>query len=270
MVSTRPAAVAGAFYPGDPSTLAVEVEAYLHEAALPAPGERAPKALIAPHAGYMYSGPVAASAYARLAPLRGKVTRVVLAGPAHRVFVAGAAVPQAGAFATPLGEIALDREALARLRRLPFVEASDSAHALEHSLEVHLPFLQAVLGEFRLVPVVVGGASPGEVATLLDEVWGAEETLVVVSSDLSHFLPYAGARERDRATADSILALSPRLEPEDACGAAPVNGLLEVARRRGLEVELVDLRNSGDTAGGRGRVVGYGAFLFREPEPAHA
>ncbi len=195
---------------------------------------------------------------------------MVLAGPAHRVHVRGAAVPQAGAFATPLGDIELDEEALARLRRLPFVESSDDAHAHEHSLEVHLPFLQAVLGEFRLVPVVVGGASPGQMAELLGEVWGGDETLVVVSSDLSHFLPYAAAQARDRATAESILALSPRLEPEDACGAAPVNGLLEMARRRGLQVELLDLRNSGDTAGGRGQVVGYASFVFREPENRNA
>jgi len=195
---------------------------------------------------------------------------VVLAGPAHRVHVRGAAVPQAGAFATPLGDIELDEEALARLRRLPFVESSDHAHAHEHSLEVHLPFLQAVLGDFRLVPVVVGGASPGQMAQLLGEVWGGDETLVVVSSDLSHFLPYGAAQARDRATADSILALSPRLDPEDACGAAPVNGLLELARRRGLQVELLDLRNSGDTAGGRGQVVGYASFVFREPENGDA
>lgn len=269
MASIRPAAVAGAFYPGDPSQLAREVAARLLEAGVPPSGERPPKALVVPHAGYVYSGPVAASAYARIAPLRGRVTRVVLAGPAHRVFVRGAAVPQAGAFATPLGVVALDEEALGRLRRLAFVETSDRAHALEHSLEVHLPFLQTQLGDFRLVPVVVGGASPDEMADLLDAVWGGEETLVVVSSDLSHYLPYAAARARDRATADRIVALAPRLEPEDACGAAPVNGLLALARRRGLEAELVDLRNSGDTAGGRGDVVGYGAFVFREREPGH-
>ncbi|MBL0143904.1 MAG: AmmeMemoRadiSam system protein B [Betaproteobacteria bacterium] len=269
MVMIRPAAVAGAFYPGDASTLAVEVEGCLREAGQPREGERPPKAIIAPHAGYLYSGPVAASAYARIAPLRGKVSRVVLAGPAHRVFVTGAAVPQADAFETPLGRVGLDEVALARLRRLPFVEASDRAHALEHSLEVHLPFLQAVLGEFKLVPVVVGGASPGQMASLFDEVWGGEETLVVVSSDLSHFLSYRAACERDRETADAILRLSPRLDGEDACGAAPVNGLLEVARRRALEVELVDLRNSGDTAGGRSQVVGYGSFVFREPESRH-
>jgi MEMO1 family protein len=270
MVAIRPAAVAGAFYPGDASTLAVEVEGFLRGAGKPRAGERPPKAIIAPHAGYIYSGPVAGSAYARIAPLRGTVSRVVLAGPAHRVFVRGVAVPQAGAFATPLGGIALDEPALERLRRLPFVEVSDHAHALEHSLEVHLPFLQAVLGDFRLVPVVVGGASPEQMAALLDQVWGGDETLVVVSSDLSHFLPYRDACARDRGTADTILGLSPTLDPEDACGAAPVNGLLELARRRGLEVELVDLRNSGDTAGGRSQVVGYGSFVFREPENRHA
>lgn len=269
MIATRPAAVAGAFYPGDPATLAVEVETYLREATAPASAGMPPKAIIAPHAGYIYSGPIAANAYRRVAALRGTISRVVLAGPAHRVPVPGAAVPLAGAFATPLGIVALDDEAIGRLRRMPFMETSDRAHALEHSLEVHLPFLQAVLGDFRLVPIVVGGATPGEVAAMFDEVWGGDETLIVVSSDLSHFLPYAAACHRDRATADDILRLDARIEPEEACGAAPVNGLLEVARRRRLVPELVDLRNSGDTAGGRDRVVGYASFVFREPEGGH-
>ncbi|MBK6982330.1 MAG: AmmeMemoRadiSam system protein B [Betaproteobacteria bacterium] len=266
----RPAAVAGAFYPGDAAALAEEVRRHLRSAPGARGEARAPKVIIAPHAGYVYSGPVAASAYARVAPLRGTITRVVLAGPAHRVPVLGAAVPEAKAFATPLGDIALDEEALQRLRGLPFVESSDRAHALEHSLEVQLPFLQAVLGQFRLVPVVVGGASPEEMARLLETVWGGDETLIVVSTDLSHYLPYAMASERDRRTADAILALSPRLEPEDACGAAPVNGLLVLARRLGLGIELVDLRNSGDTAGGRGQVVGYGAFVLHESARRHA
>jgi len=264
MLRIRPAAVAGAFYPGDAATLVREVEEFVRRAGKPSPGEGAPKAIIAPHAGYVYSGPVAGSAYARVARLKGKISRVVLAGPAHRVFVRGAAVPEASAFATPLGDIELDQEALARLRRLPFVESSDRPHALEHCLEVHLPFLVSALGAFKLVPVVVGDASPAEMAQLLDEVWGGDETLVVVSSDLSHYLPYDEARARDRNTAQAILDLDPHLDPEDACGAAPVNGLLEIARRRGLEVELVDLRNSGDTAGGRSQVVGYGSFVFRE------
>ena len=270
MSPIRPAAVAGTFYPGEPSALAAEVAAYLAEAAADPRRARAPKAIIAPHAGYMYSGAIAASIYARLAPLRGTIHRVVLAGPAHRVFVRGAAIPAVHAFASPLGTIDLDLEALARLRALPFVAVSDKAHALEHSLEVHLPFLQLVLGAFRLVPVVVGDATAPEAALLLDTVWGGAETLVVVSSDLSHYLPYDTARKRDRDTASTILHLDARLLPEEACGAAPINGLLETARRRGLAAELVDLRNSGDTAGDRSRVVGYGAFAFHAPEPGDA
>jgi AmmeMemoRadiSam system protein B len=186
------------------------------------------------------------------------------------VYVRGVAVPAAREFETPLGPVPLDLAAIARARELPFVEVSDKAHALEHSLEVHLPFLQAVLGDFRLVPLVVGDAAPDEMARLLELLWGGDETLVVVSSDLSHYLPYDSARARDGGTARAILDLDATLVPEDACGAAPINGLLAVARRRGLEPELVDLRNSGDTAGGRDRVVGYGAFAFHEaraPEP---
>jgi AmmeMemoRadiSam system protein B len=185
------------------------------------------------------------------------------------VYVAGAAIPGVEAFTSPLGTIALDREALAQLRRLPFVEVSDRAHALEHSLEVHLPFLQSVLGSFDLVPIVVGDASPEEVAQLFETLWGGPETLIVVSSDLSHYLPYESARGRDRATASAIVGLEARLVPDEACGAAPINGLLRAARAHGLLAEMVDLRNSGDTAGGRDRVVGYGAFAFTE-KAAHA
>jgi hypothetical protein len=270
MSAIRPAAVAGSFYPGDAASLATEVATYLAEA-LPSPnGLRGPKAIIAPHAGYMYSGPIAASIYARLAPLRGVVTRVILAGPAHRVFVRGAAVPASHGFASPLGTVPIDLETVARLRALPFVEMSDRAHALEHSLEVHLPFLQSVLGKFTLVPVVVGDAEPHEMAALLDAVWGGPETLIVVSSDLSHYLPYDSARRRDRNTADAILHFDARLIPDQACGAAPINGLLQAARRHGMAAELVDLRSSGDTAGSRDRVVGYGAFAFHEPEKIDA
>jgi AmmeMemoRadiSam system protein B len=265
MPATRPAAVAGSFYPGDASALAAEVTSYLAAAPAPLEGRRAPKAIIAPHAGYMYSGPVAACAYARIAPLAGIVERVVLAGPAHRVYVSGVALPAAREFATPLGTVALDPDAVRIASEFAFVEVSDRAHALEHSLEVHLPFLQAALGVFRLVPLVVGDASPDDVAALLEALWGGEETLVVVSSDLSHYLPYDSARRRDGGTARAILDLEASLVPEDACGAAPINGLLALARRRGLEAELVDLRNSGDTAGSRDRVVGYGAFAFHAP-----
>ena len=270
MSAVRPAAVAGSFYPGDASALAAQVAAYLGESGSGDRSRHAPKAIIAPHAGYMYSGAVAASVYTSLAACRGRVNRVVLAGPAHRVYVPGVAVPSVQAFASPLGSVRLDSVAIEALRALPFVQVNDRAHAREHSLEVHLPFLQTVLGEFSLVPMVVGDADPEEMAHVFETVWGGAETLIVASSDLSHYLPYEAARERDRKTADAILGLDARLAPEDACGAAPINGLLRAARNRSMAVELVDLRNSGDTAGDRDRVVGYGAFAFREPETSNA
>ena len=262
MSGTRPTAVAGTFYPGDGSALASEVASYM--AAARPPAGAAPKAIIAPHAGFIYSGPIAACAYAQVEARRARVTRVVLAGPAHRVHVRGAAVPSVTAFASPLGPIPVDREAVEALRALPFVEVSDRAHAFEHSLEVHLPFLQSVLDRFTLVPIVVGGAGPADMARAFEAVWGGEETLVVVSSDLSHYLPYDVARARDRRTAQAIVGLDARVEAEEACGAGPINGLLTVARRRGMTADLIDLRNSGDTAGDRERVVGYAAFAFRE------
>ncbi|HEY7758392.1 MAG TPA: AmmeMemoRadiSam system protein B [Burkholderiales bacterium] len=261
--STRPAAVAGAFYPADPAVLARDVAALLDQArARIESGEPVPKAIIAPHAGYIYSGPVAATVYARLAPLAGRIQRVVLLGPAHRVAVRGLALPGAAAFDTPLGSVPLDEEGHALLQDLPQVVVSREAHALEHSLEVHLPFLQKVLGGFKLIPLVVGRAAPDEVAQVLERLWGGDETLVVVSSDLSHYLGYAQAQATDRDTARLILNRQPTLDPHQACGAAPANGLLLVAARRGLGPRLLDLRNSGDTAGDRTRVVGYGSFGF--------
>lgn len=242
------------------------MSSYLAEAHPGVGGARPPKAIIAPHAGYIYSGPIAASIYSRLVPLRGKIRRVVLAGPAHRVYVAGAAIASSRAFASPLGHVAIDLGAVEALRALDFVEVNDLAHAQEHSLEVHLPFLQSVLGSFELVPIVVGNASPEQMSQLLELVWGGAETLVVVSSDLSHYLPYKSARGRDRKTADAIANLEANVAIEEACGAAPINGLLRAARARGLVSEIVDLRNSGDTAGGLDRVVGYGAFAFTEPD----
>jgi MEMO1 family protein len=261
--TARPAALAGAFYPDDPQVLATQVAAYVAQAT-PAGAGRPPKAIIAPHAGYMYSGPVAGSAYAHLAPLAGRVTRVVLVGPAHRLWIAGVAIPSVARFDSPLGAVALDAPCLAQLAKLPGVEVNDAAHAREHSLEVHLPFLQAALGDFRLVPIVVGGAGAEDVDRMFDALWGGDETLVVVSSDLSHFLDYDGARRRDGATGEAIVALDARLDHEEACGATAINGLLRIARRRGLAAQALDLRNSGDTAGGRERVVGYGAFAFHE------
>jgi hypothetical protein len=253
------------FYPGAPTALAADVRAFLGDAAARSvAGAVLPKAVIVPHAGYVYSGAVAASAYARLAAGRDTIRRVVLFGPAHRVPVRGLALPSARAFATPLGRVEVDRDAVAAALALPQVRESDAAHALEHSLEVQLPFLQAVLGEFDIVPFAVGDATPGEVVDVIELLWGGPETLIVVSSDLSHYHRYAEARQIDRATADAVLALSPTLDHEQACGATPVNGLLLCARRRGLRPELLDLRNSGDTAGDRSRVVGYAAFAFVE------
>jgi len=200
--------------------------------------------------------------YARLAPVAKKITRVVLLGPAHRVAVNGLALPDAAGFATPLGTVPVDPVAVASIRDLPQVTTSADAHALEHSLEVHIPFLQTVLGKFALVPLVVGRASPEDVAQVLERLWGDEHTLIVISSDLSHYLGYDQAQATDQATARTILNRQPSLNPYQACGAIPVNGLLLAATRKGLKPELIDLRNSGDTAGDRRRVVGYASFGF--------
>lgn len=270
----RKAAVAGTFYPGDEARLRADVRARLTSAARRTPADTPePKAVIAPHAGYVYSGDIAAAAYARIARLRGTVTRVVLLGPCHRVAVRGLALPGVDRFETPLGTVAVDAAAVRSLRELPQVVESAAAHAQEHSLEVHLPFLQEALGEFALVPLAVGDASPQEVAEVLDQLWGGEETLIVVSSDLSHYLPYQTAQRADSQTVRHMLALDPHIDHHHACGATPVNGLLLVARRRRLSPKLLDLRNSGDTAGDRSRVVGYASLAFFEggdPEPLEA
>ena len=261
--SSRTPAVAGLFYPDDPRVLQQTVDTLLATAA-PDPTGALPKAIIAPHAGYVYSGPIAASIYARLAPLRGLVKRVVLLGPTHRVAVRGLAHPGCQWFETPLGKVEIDQDALEALHGFPQVTASPAAHAQEHSLEVHVPFLQSVLGTFKLVPLAVGHASPAEVAAVLDALWGGPDTLIVVSSDMSHYLPYREAQQVDRATADAIVHLRTDIDHEAACGATPVSGLAYAAQQRGLTAELVDLRNSGDTAGDKSRVVGYGAFAFYE------
>jgi len=256
----RPPAVAGLFYPADPSELEETVRGML-DAALPAaPGRLPPKALILPHAGHVYSGPVAASGYKLIPPT---TRRVVLIGPSHRYPFRGIAAHSAHWFATPLGRIPLDREAILRIVGLPGVALLDAAHENEHSLEVHLPFLQVVLSEFSLVPLVVGEAGPDAVAGVLEALWDGPETAIVISSDLSHFHDYETARRIDRATAEAVEALAPRrIGPEQACGCYPVAGLLRLARRKGLEAETLDLRNSGDTSGDRSRVVGYGAFAL--------
>ncbi len=267
MQTTRPAAVAGMFYPDDPVELRHTVTDLLASASRGKP-LRALKALIVPHAGYIYSGPVAASAYARLAGQRDRIRRVVLLGPAHRVWVRGLALPEAERFATPLGEVPLDREGMQLLQDLPQVIRSAAAHQMEHSLEVQLPFLQQVLGDFQLLPLAVGDATAAEVSEVLETVWGGSETLIVISSDLSHFLPDALAREVDGGTVEAILALDSHLNHEQACGATPINGLLLAARTHGLQPVVLDVCNSSDTAGDPDRVVGYAAFAFETEEDA--
>ncbi len=257
----RPAAVAGYFYPGEPGELRNTLESLLAEN--PAVGCR-PKALVVPHAGYPYSGPVAARAYNRLRLWGEPVRRVVLLGPSHRVPLRGLALPDVECFQTPLGSVPLDPEGMAAARACAGVAVVAEAHALEHSLEVQLPFLQEVLESFTLVPLVVGGASCGQVAKVLEVLWGGEETLILVSTDLSHYHPSEQARKLDRQTSERILHGESSLSGEEACGCHPLNGLLEIARRRQLRIELLDLRNSGDTAGSRESVVGYGAYALYE------
>lgn len=224
--------------------------------------EKVPKAIIVPHAGYIYSGPIATTAYARLQNSHDSITRVVLLGPSHRVGFQGLAVCSADTFATPLGNIPVDTESVQSIAQLPYVQYIDQAHLMEHSLEVHLPFLQEVLDSFSLVPIVVGDATAEQVSEILELLWGGPETLIVISSDLSHYHDYATARQMDKATSEHIEALQyEQLDYESACGRVPICGLLALARKKSLHVKTIDLRNSGDTAGDKSRVVGYGAYV---------
>ncbi|MCB1757570.1 MAG: AmmeMemoRadiSam system protein B [Gammaproteobacteria bacterium] len=257
----RPPAVAGMFYPADADELREWLTGLLESAKT---DQEAVKALIVPHAGYIYSGSVAASAYARLRNLTHTIDKVVLLGPAHRVGFRGIAVPTVERFATPLGEVTLDHRRLKALTARPEVLASDLAHAEEHSLEVQLPFLQTLLGNsFELLPLLVGMTTPDVVAYVLRELWDDEKTLIVVSSDLSHYHDYKTARRLDRETSTAIeQADIDALNGDRACGYLPVSGLLQVAAEHDLHAHTIDLRNSGDTAGSRDRVVGYGAYVF--------
>lgn len=275
-LGVRPAAVAGSFYPESAAVLASTVASLLAEAECSSPSAPPsaslphPKAIIVPHAGYCYSGPIAARMYAPLRQLRERIRRVVLLGPAHRVAVNGLALPEASAFLTPLGAVPVDQNAIRRISDLPQVVIDARAHAAEHALEVQLPFLQTVLADFSLLPLAVGQASPAEVAEVLERLWGGDETLIVVSSDLSHYLPYATAQDTDRETTQQIATLQPCIQHHQACGATPLNGLLVAAKNHGLHARLVDLRNSGDTAGDKRRVVGYAAFAFSAGDGSNA
>ena len=270
MTVIRKPAVSGSFYPAQRDALERQLALLLSEAGNASHAEDpTPKAIIAPHAGYAYSGPVAARAFTRLAAARGRISRVVLIGPSHHVAFRGLAVDASDAWETPSGTVTLDTQAIARLRQLPMVGHLDAAHQREHALEVHVPFLQHVLGDFRLVPIVAGDAPPDAVAALFDAVWGGGETLIVVSTDLSHYLDYAACRSLDARTADAIERFDDSaIGSAEACGQVPTRGLLRVARQRGMAIERLDLRNSGDTAGPRDRVVGYGAWALYEATTA--
>ena len=256
----REPVVAGMFYPADPNELAATIRNMLAEVKNDQP---VPKAIIAPHAGYIYSGPVAASAYACLSKAANDIKRVILLGPTHRYPFRGLGLSSADFFVTPLGQIKIDQDACAQISSLPQVAVVDAAHAQEHSLEVQLPFLQILLKNFSLVPIVVGSCDPEQIAEVLEQLWGGQETLIVVSSDLSHFYDYTAAQKMDQQAAQAILDLQlEKLNEEQACGRLPIQGLLQAVTNKGLKTSLIDLRNSGDTAGPKDQVVGYGAFHF--------
>ena len=259
----RQPAVAGTFYPADPNDLKVMIDGFIK--LVPAAEDAAvPRAIIVPHAGYIYSGPVAATAYARIIPAHHKFTRVVLLGPSHRVAFRGLAASSASHFSTPLGLIPLDTSGINEVLQLPQVQVHDQAHLQEHSLEVHLPFLQTVLDNFSLIPLVVGDADPEQVSQVLEKFIDDENTLIVISSDLSHYHDYHTAQQMDRATSQAIEQLDINsIGYEDACGRGPVSGLLNLAKQHHFKIETVDLRNSGDTAGPHQQVVGYGAYVVQ-------
>lgn len=259
----RQPAVAGMFYPETPDTLGDTVRNLL---AIDDPINMVPKVLIVPHAGYIYSGAVAAKAYHLLEPLKDTIQRIVMFGPSHRVPFSGLALPATEAFNTPLGMIHLDKLAIGEAAQLADVQILDIAHTHEHCLEVQLPFLQTVLSKFTLIPFVVGHADADSVANVIEHFWGGPETLIVISSDLSHYHPYQEAQSIDAATTEKIKHLDHHLHGEEACGCKPINGILLAAQRKGLQVDILDTRNSGDTAGPKDTVVGYGAYALCRTE----
>ncbi|HRQ39838.1 MAG TPA: AmmeMemoRadiSam system protein B [Chloroflexota bacterium] len=262
MNKIRQPAVAGLFYPADPGRLRGMVQEFL-DTAVSSPTPLNPKAIIAPHAGYVYSGPIAGSAFSPWHGQMANVNRIILIGPAHTMAVSGLAGVSVGAFSTPLGEVLVDEEAMETLRPLPQVQIHDGAHGREHCLEVMLPFLQLIAPQAKIVPLVVGQSHGREVAELLEVLWGGPETRIVISSDLSHYNDYHTAQRLDAATAQAIETLQPdKLGSESACGRIAIQGLLYQAQIHHLTAHTIDLRNSGDTAGSHDRVVGYGAFLF--------
>lgn len=258
----RQPAVAGSFYPDGEEPLSVMVTQLLTEAVANEPLQVCPKVLICPHAGYVYSGVIAAAAYSQLKPYRQQITRVVLLGPSHRVPLQGIAIPDASLFKTPLGDVVIDQEALIRIKSLDGVKVSPHAHAYEHSLEVQLPFLQHALEDFKIVPLVVGQVSPSTVSHVIESLWGNNETLFIVSTDLSHYHTYEHARAMDKHTSQKIEHFDTDISCDQACGCFPLNGMMKAARHHKMHISQLDLRNSGDTAGSKDQVVGYAAYAL--------
>lgn len=260
--SIRPAAVAGLFYPSNTLELQQQVQQYLTRNDIPQ--TPAPLAIVTPHAGYVYSGATAGVAWASVAARAESIYRVVLLGPSHRVALRGVATSTADYWQTPLGRIGLDKDAAEHLQLLPFVIASDKAHAREHSLEVQVPFIQTVFANATLLPLVVGDATPEQIASLLKPYWEDPHSLIAVSSDLSHYHDYRTAQQLDRQTSDAIEHFDIQaIGPEQACGCRPLCGLLKLAAEARCRITTLDLCNSGDTAGDRQRVVGYGAYVVQ-------
>ena len=266
MIATRTAAVAGTFYPADPAVLQHEVDELLAGASCDIdapPNVCRPKALIVPHAGYRFSGPTAATAYRCLSPVSRDISRVIVIGPCHRIPLRGMAAPSAATFQTPLGDVPVDRQSIDKLVRQALVTVNDDAHQFEHSIEVQLPFLQRVLHEFTVLPLVVGNTPREHVTDVLRRLWGSGETLIVISTDLSHYHHYQDAQRLDKLTSTMIEGFDSRLTSEQACGSRAINGLLKLAEEAHLKLHTLDVRNSGDTtAGDKDRVVGYGAYVI--------
>ena len=260
--NTRIPAVAGTFYPGDAAELSASIQTYLNNSQAER-CQKKPLGMIVPHAGYIYSAPIAASGYRQLIPYARQISRVVLLGPSHRVPLLGIASSSRDYFQTPLGDIPLDRDAIEQLNQLPFVHEYDPAHSQEHSLEVQLPFLQKILPAFKLIPLVFGQVDDQQVSEVIETLWGKDDTLFLLSSDLSHYLDYDSARQSDQAACRAIEELNPgNIASEQACGRSAIAGMLLSAKKHGLQAQTLDLRNSGDTAGSKDRVVGYGCWVF--------
>lgn len=266
---TRTAAVAGQFYPADPASLNQKLDEFLRASETDSLGQIQPKALIVPHAGYIYSGLTAAIAYQTLIPFKDNINRVVLLGPSHRMAFYGMATASASLFSTPLGNIAVDRLAIESMKKQHYFSELDEAHRWEHSLEVQLPFLQKVLGNFELIPLAAGHCPPDEASHCLKHLWGDEHTLIVISTDLSHFHPYLEAQAIDQATCMRILQKDTQIVASQACGYCGLNGLLHTIQGRKYRIELLDYCNSGDTSGDMKRVVGYGAFAIYPDQQSH-